>query len=164
MQVKNPMELFVYMLSDVRYGAELTTNFFKELTRMAVDPDVKDALEARIFLQEQTVETLDKCFTLINEKPIEVAPQIYDVFVENFRKDFAEIQAPALKRVLILAKIAAIVHLRIGEYVALIAMADWTGHYNVGLLLETCVTDHLAFVERTKRLILPKVLEKVATA
>lgn len=164
MQVKNPKELFVYMLSDVRYGAELTNKFLAELTRLVVDPDVKDALEARTFAQNETLETLDKCFTLINEKPMKVAPQIYEVFVENFRRDFAEIQVPAARRLFILAKIAAIVHLRIGEYVALIAAADWSGHDNVGLLLETCLADHLSFVERTKRLILPQVLEKVATA
>ena len=164
MQVKNPKELFVYMLSDVRYGAELANKFFTELIKLAVDPDVKDALEARLFVQQQTIETLDKCFTLINEKPVTVNPEIYDVFVENFRKAFAEIQTPGARRVFILAKISAIVHLRIGEYVALIAMADWTSHYNVGLLLETCIADHLAFVERTKRLIMPRVFEKVATA
>lgn len=164
MQVKNPKELFVYMLSDVRYGAELTNKFFTELIKLAVDPDVKDALDARVFVQGQTIETLDKCFTLINEKPVKVAAPIYDAFVENFRKDLAEIQVPALRRVFVLAKIAGIVHLRIGEYVALIAMADWTSHYNVGLLLQTCLADHLAFVERTKRLILPQVFEKVATA
>lgn len=164
MQVKNPKELFVYMLSEVRYGAELTNKFFQELTQLAVDPDVKEALEARIYVQDQTIETLDKCFTLIDEKPITVTQQIYDVFVENFRKDLAEIQFPAARRLFILTRIAAIVHLRIGEYVALIAMADSTNHYNVGLLLETCLADHRAFVERTKRLILPQVFERAATA
>ena len=41
----------------------------------------------------------------------------------------------------------------IGEYVALIAAADLTGHDAVGVLLETCLADKLAFVERTRRLI-----------
>ena len=38
-------------------------------------------------------------------------------------------------------------HLRIGEYVALIAAADMTGHYGVGVLVETCLAEELAFVE-----------------
>ena len=40
-----------------------------------------------------------------------------------------------------------------GEYVALIAAADITGHFGVGVLLESCLADKLAFVERTRRLI-----------
>jgi hypothetical protein len=32
-------------------------------------------------------------------------------------------------------------------------MADVTGHFGVGLLLESCLADKMAFVERTRRLI-----------
>jgi hypothetical protein len=39
--------------------------------------------------------------------------------------------------------------------VALIAMADVTGHFGVGVLLESCLADKVAFVERTRRLIRP---------
>jgi hypothetical protein len=35
--------------------------------------------------------------------------------------------------------------------VTLVAMADITGHYAVGSLLESCLADKLAFVERTRR-------------
>jgi hypothetical protein len=52
-------------------------------------------------------------------------------------------------------------HMRIGEYVALIAAADITGHPAVGMHLESCLADKLAFVERTKRLIRERLLEKV---
>ena len=53
----------------------------------------------------------------------------------------------------ILAKANHLIHPRIGEYVAMIAMADMTGHYGVGVLLESCFADKLAFVERARRLI-----------
>jgi hypothetical protein len=52
-----------------------------------------------------------------------------------------------------LATANQLIHLRIGEYVALVAAADVSGHYGVGVLLESCLADTLAFVERTKRLI-----------
>jgi hypothetical protein len=52
-----------------------------------------------------------------------------------------------------LAKANQLIHLRIGEYVALVAAADVSGHYGVGVLLESCLADTLAFVERTKRLV-----------
>jgi hypothetical protein len=52
-----------------------------------------------------------------------------------------------------LVKANHLIHLRIGEYVALIAAADATGHFGVGVLLESCLADTLAFVERTRRLI-----------
>jgi hypothetical protein len=61
-----------------------------------------------------------------------------------------------------LAKANHLVHLRVGEYVAMIAMADMTGHYGVGVLLESCLADKLAFVERTRRLIRNLIEGKVA--
>ena len=47
---------------------------------------------------------------------------------------------------------------RTAEYVMLVAAADVSGHHDVGALLQRCLADHLAFVERTKRLI-PHVIE-----
>jgi hypothetical protein len=47
---------------------------------------------------------------------------------------------------------------------ALIAMADLTGHYGVGVLLESCLADKLAFAERTRRLIREKLRRELAAA
>jgi hypothetical protein len=44
-------------------------------------------------------------------------------------------------------------HLRVAEYLALIAMADVSGHFGVGVLLESCLADKMAFLERTRPLI-----------
>lgn len=162
MSIKNPEELFVLMLSDLRQGAEVTNNFFRELSKLAQDPDVKELLEARFFVSKQNLETLDKCFELIGEKPMKTSGRLYDMFIEDFRKEVAEIQVPAAKRLFILAQITGLIHFRIGEYVALIAAADLTGHYAVGLLLESCLADKLAFVERTRRLIRERFQAKMA--
>ena len=48
------------------------------------------------------------------------------------------------------------------EYVALVAAADVTGHYAVGVLLESCLADKVAFAERTRRLIRNAVATKLA--
>jgi ferritin-like metal-binding protein YciE len=48
-----------------------------------------------------------------------------------------------------------------GEYVALIAAADLTGNHAVGMLLESCLADKLAFAERIRRLIRRIAEEKV---
>jgi len=44
----------------------------------------------------------------------------------------------------------------------LVAAADITGHYRTGVLLESCLADKLAFVERTRRMIRNVVEAKVA--
>ena len=88
--------------------------------------------------------------------------RLHDVFVADFRKELAEIQSPAAKHLFILAKAVHLFHLRIAEYVALIAAAGVSGHYGVGVLLETCLADKLAFVERARRLIRHMVETKVA--
>ena len=137
MSVKNPHELFVMLLSNVRQGTERTTKIFQEISQVAQNPDVKEALEARAFVSQRTLEKLDQCFKLIGEQPVKLNGRLMEVFAEDFRKELAEIESPIAKHLYILAKANHLIHLRIGEYVALIAAADMTGHYGVGVLLET---------------------------
>ena len=153
MPVNNPKELFIKLLSEVRQRTEKTTKIYEELSEAAQDPNIKEALQSRAFLQDKTLSSLDRCFQLIGEKPVPLKGQLQEVFLEDFRRELAEIQAPAAKALFILIKANHLVHLRIAEYVALIAMADVTGHLGVGVLLESCLADKLAFVERTRRLI-----------
>ena len=46
------------------------------------------------------------------------------VFLEDFRKELAEIESPVARHLFILAKANHLMHLRIAEYVALIETAD----------------------------------------
>ena len=163
MPVKNPKELFILLLSHARQGTERTAQILQELSGVAQHQEIKEALEARAFVSEKVVETLDEAFKLIGEKPVSLPGRLHDVFVEDFRKELAEIQSPEAKRLYVLAKANQLVHLRIGEYVALVAAADVTGNYGVGVLIESCLADTLASVERTRRLIRNIIETKVAT-
>jgi len=153
MPVKSPRELFVLMLSDLRQGTERTTKLFEEISHAAQDPDIKEALEARIFVSNKIQATLDQCFKLIGEQPVKLSGHLYEVFAEDFRRELAELQNPTVRHLFILAKASHLIHLRIAEYKALIAAADLSGHYGVAVLLESCLADKLAFVERARRLI-----------
>ena len=160
MPVKDPKELFIRMLSDVRRGAERSTKFYQELSELAEHQDIKEALNARVFVSDSIVKRLDECFRLIGAQPAKMEGKLYDLFVEDFRRELAEIQSPEAKRLFILIKASHMMHLRMGEYVALIAAADLTGHYGVGVLLETCLADKRALIERTRQLIRERVAEK----
>jgi len=153
MTARTPKELFVTLLSDVRQGTEKASKIYQEIGQFAQDPKIKEALEARAFVSKQTLATLDQCFTLIGEQPVQLTGRLQEVFMEDFRKELGEIQGPLAKNLFILAKLNHLTHLRIGEYVALISAADVAGHYGVGVLLESCLADKLAFVERTRRLL-----------
>jgi ferritin-like metal-binding protein YciE len=162
MAAKTPKEVFMHLLSNVRQGTEQTTKVFREMSQIAQAPDIKEALEARVLISDQLLARLDQCFTLIGEPPMKLSGRLHDMFVEDFRKELAEIQSPAAKHLFILAKTLHLIHLRMAEYVALIAAADMSGHYGVGVLLESCLADKLAFVERTRRLIRHMVETKMA--
>jgi Uncharacterized protein conserved in bacteria len=153
MPVNDPKALFLLLLSNVRHGAIQGKKIYQEISQLAQDPDVKEALEARALISDQTVAKLDRCFELIGQKPVQATGRLQEVFLEDFRRELTEIQSPAAKRLYILAKANHLTHIRIGEYIALTAAADITGHYAVGVLLESCLADKLAFVERTRRLI-----------
>jgi ferritin-like metal-binding protein YciE len=162
MAINDPKELFVWMLSDLRQGAERSVTIFQELSSVAQDPDVKEALNARAYVSGQVVKTLDECFHLIDEKPQKTSGRLQQALVEDFRKELAEISSPEARRMFVLMKAIHLVHFRIAEYVTAIAAADLTGHYGVGVLLESCLADKLAFVERARRLIRKQVEERAA--
>ncbi len=153
MPINNSKELFVRMLSDLRQRTEHMTKIYQELSGITQDPNIKEALESQVFLQDKILGSLDRCFKLIGEKPVAVSGRLQEILVEDFKRELSEIQAPAAKALFVLVKANQLVHLRIAEYVALIAMADVTGHFGVGVLLESCLADKVAFVERTRRLI-----------
>jgi ferritin-like metal-binding protein YciE len=162
MPVKNPKEVFVLMLSGLRQGTERANNIFRELSQVVQDPDIKQALEARTWVSDNILSTQDEAFKLIGEKPGKINDRLHDVFIEDFRRELAEIQSPEAKRLFVLMKWNHLVHLRIGAYMALVAAADVTGHYGVGVLLESCLAEELAFVERTRRIIRNIVEARVA--
>jgi ferritin-like metal-binding protein YciE len=162
MAVKDPKDVFVHLLSDIRQGTEIATELFAEISQVAQDPDIKEAMEARVFISGHILASLDQCFKLIGEKPVALGESLTEAIFEDFHKQLAQIHNPVARHLFILAKVNHLVHLRIAEYVTLIAAADITGHFGVGVLLETCLADKLAFVERTRRLIRNLVETKLA--
>jgi len=162
MPVKNPKEVFLVLLNDVRHNAERATNIYQEMGQHAQDPQIKEALQARAFASQQVLAKLDECFRLIGEKPVKPSGRLQETFVEDFRKELGEIQTPAARHLYILAKLNHLAHLRMGEFAALTAAADVAGHHGVGVLLETCLADKLAFAERNRRLIRHVVEAKLA--
>lgn len=162
MSVNNPQEMFVLLLSDVRRKTERSIDFYRELNKIAEEPEVKEALEARAFVATKSLDTIDQAFKLINQKPVTLTGRAEEIFVEDFRRELAEIKSPVVKRIFVLSKLMHFTHWRIGELVALVAAADATGHFGVGVLLESCLGDFLAFAERNRRLIRNVIEAKVA--
>jgi len=163
MLVKDPREVFILMLSDLRQGAERSNKIFQELSEAVQDAEVAEALQARVFVSGNILATLDECFKLIGQKkPMKVTGHLYDAFIEDFRRELAEIQSPEAKRLFVLAKAIRLAHFRIGSYMALIAAADMTGHPGIGVLLESCLATKLAFVDRARRLIRSRVQQQLA--
>lgn len=166
MLIRNTRELIVLMLSNLRQGTERTTQIFEEISHVVQDPDIKEALGARVFVSQKILSTLDQCFKLMDDQPMKISGPLYEAYVEDFRKELIEMQNPTVRHLFILAKTSQLIHLRIAEYQALIAIADLSDHYGLGVLLESCLADNLAFVERTRRLFqnaaATKIGEKIA--
>lgn len=162
MAPKTPKETFLLLLSHARENAEKASKMYDEMGQIAQEPQVKEALEARAFVSQSVLAKIDQCFKLIGEQPVKLSGRLQEVFMEDLRKEANEIQSLPARRLFILAKLVHLTHLRIGEYAALVAAADASGHYGVAVLLESCLADKLAFVERTRRLIREIVEVRVA--
>jgi hypothetical protein len=76
----------------------------------AQDPNIKEALESRVFLQDKILSSLDRCFKLIGEKPVALSGRLHDVFAEDFRRELGEIQAPAAKSIFVPVKANQLTH------------------------------------------------------
>ena len=159
--IANQKELFVMLLSDARQNTERSTKLYQEISQAAQEPEIKEVLESRAWIKDKNLAAIDRCFQLIGEKPVKLSGRLEEVFAEDFRRELAEIQNPLAKRLFVLAKASHLAHLRIAQYIALVAAADLTGHPAVGVLLESCLADNLAFVERTRRFIRHVVEEKI---
>ena len=162
MSANDPREVFLMLLSHVRQATEKGAKFYDEIGDLAKDPEIKEALEARAFVSKGVLARLDECFRVLGEKPVQLTGELREMLIEDFRKELNEIHSPVARRLFVLAKLIRLTHLRIGEYVALTAAADLAGHHGVAVLLETCLADKLAFVERNRRLIRRIAQERVA--
>ena len=162
MPARNPKDVFLLLLSHVRQGTERGAKFYDEVGDIAKDPEIKEALEARAFVSKSVLARLDECFRILGEKPVQLSGELREMLIEDFRKELNEIQGPIARRLFVLAKLVRHTHMRIGEYVALTAAADLAGHHGVAVLLETCLADKLAFVERNRRLIRRIAEERIA--
>ena len=150
------------LLSNARQNTERTTALYEEMAERVQDPDVKEGLESRVFVSEKILSQIDQCFKLLGEAPVKPNDRLQTVFAEDFRKELAEIENQTARRLFILAKASQLAYLRIAELAVLTAAADLSGHYGVGVLLESCLADKIAFVERTRRFIRKAVESKVA--
>ncbi len=153
MPIKNNKELFVMLLSNVWQGAERSAKIYQEMGTLATDKGIREALEARTFVAHQNTKAIEECFRLMGEKPVKLVSKMSDVFMEDFHRELTEIQSPEAKGLFILTKACHLTHLRIGEYVALVAAADLTGHHGVGVILQSIAAEKLAFAERTRHFI-----------
>lgn len=162
MAMKSGKEVFVNLLSSVLHANERATKIYQELGKAAQDPQINEALEARNFVSGKVHDTLNECFRLLGEKPVPVNTQMQDVFLESFKKEIGEIQSPVARKLFVLSKISHLTHLRMGQYEALVAAADMTGHFGIGVLLESCLADKMAFAERTRRAIRRVAEERVS--
>ena len=162
MPTRDPREVFLMLLSHVRQATEKGSKFYDEVGDIAKDPEIKEALEARAFVSKSVLARIDECFRILGEKPVQLSGEFREMLIEDFRKELNEIQSPVARRLYVLAKLIRLTHLRIGEYVALTAAADLAGHHGVAVLLETCLADKLAFVERNRRLIRRIAEERIA--
>ena len=162
MAARDPKEVFLTLLSDVRQNTERAAKIYQELGQVAQDPEIKEALDARAFVSANTLLKVDQCFKIIGEQPVKLTGRLQEIFMEDFRKELSEIQSPVARRLFVLAKLMHLTHLRIAEYMVLTATADLAGHHGVGVLLESCLADKMAFVERNRRLIRNVIEAKVA--
>ena len=153
MSAGNPKEVFVLLLSNARNHTERSIKAYDAIGQKAENQDVKDALKARQFIAEENLKTLDECFEMIGEKPVQLSGKLQEVFMEEFKRELDEIQSPEARNLYILAKATHLAHLRFAEYAALVAAADASENYGVGVLLESVLADKLAFLERDRRLV-----------
>jgi len=154
MAIQNVEDLFLTILSNVRAREERSLQLWQEMSQVAQREEVKEVLDTRAFLTKESISNLDECFRLLGKQPSKPSTiRLHDVFVEDFRRELNEIQAPGLKALYIIHKAREHVQMHVAAYTGLIAMAELMGNVPVSALLETNLASQLVFIDRTRRLI-----------
>jgi hypothetical protein len=151
MTIKEPKQLFVKMLSDLRQHEYGLTDTLNTLRENAQDQNIKEYFESLAYLSEKNVETIDKCFKMIKETPVKTDDKLKELFLEDFKKEINEIQSPLAKIVYFLAKANHLMNVRAGEWISTIAMSNISGNRGVGVLLGSCFAQKLAFIKLARR-------------
>ena len=154
---RNSKDIFVMMLSNVRKKSADTARAYRRLGEAAESSELKQDLEARAFITENDLKSLDHCFERIGEKPVVIpfhleAALVEDVLASDFEGTLAQLETSASRNLYILAKAAELVQQSITEYPILISAAEVTGHHVLGVVLETILAHKLALMERDRRL------------
>lgn len=69
MPISDPKDVFLLLLSQVREGADRASNSYDEISQVAIDPEIKEILEARAFVNAGILQRLDQCFKILGERP-----------------------------------------------------------------------------------------------
>jgi len=152
MTIENPRQLFELLLGEARQRAEHLKPALQELSQTVDDVDIRESLEARIFVADKILDTLEQCLKLTGARAVTLTESFHDVFIEECRKTLAQIGSPIGRRLFILAKANQLIHLRIAEYTVVIECCEMTGYRGVRVLLETCRADDISFIRMIKRL------------
>ena len=155
-------QVFLLLLSNARHSTERTRKFYEEISRYAPYADIKADMKARAAIASKTLATIDECFALVNVEPFRTRARLEEVFADDFRRELIDIQSPAATALYILARATHLHNLRTGEYLALTATADVTGHPETAVLLERCLADHVTFLDKTRRMIRDAVFERIS--
>lgn len=155
-------QVFLLLLNNARHSTDRTRRFYDEISHYAPYADIKADLQARAVIANNTLSILDECLRLMGAEPTRIRSRMEEVFADDFRHELIEIQSPAAIALYILAKVSHLQNLRTGEYVALAATAEVTGHADVAALLERCLADHIALAGKTRRMIRDALMEKMS--
>jgi len=71
MPARNPKEVFIMLLSNVRNRTERQSEIYQEIGKHAEEPEIKEAIQARAFVSKQILAKLDECFRIIGQQPVE---------------------------------------------------------------------------------------------
>lgn len=153
MMVESPKDLFEFLLSGATDDAERLARALDELSRNAEDKNIEDALNAQVFVLKNIVGVLGQCFWLLRSQRTEIRGRLLDMFMEEYRRELVEVTSPTARRLLVLAKANLLIQLSIGEFTSLTAIAEMTGDSGIALLLDGCLAENRAFIQRTTCLI-----------
>ena len=153
MIVESPKDFFEFLLSSAAEDAERLPQALEQLSRDVEDKNIGDVLNAQAIVLRNMISVLGRCFRFLGCQRTETHGRLLDMFIEEHRRDLAEISSPTARRLCVLTQASALIQFSIGEFATLIAIAEMIGNSGVCLLLDGCLAENTAFIERTKRLI-----------
>jgi ferritin-like metal-binding protein YciE len=142
--IKTMDDLFVHTLQDIYYAENKIVHSLPDMISKAVDPQLKQGLEAHLKETKDHVKRLEQVFQMHGQQPVAIDCPAIDGILDEADEVISEVADQNVLDAAIIADAQAVEHYEITRYGSLISWAKQLGRPDCASVLEKTLEEEKA--------------------